>query len=200
MRLGIVLSVLSAAAGCVYDAVRMETRTLPERNPTVYQFELPLEELRARVTAGLTTAEQVKNPIFGRHKWRSSPTILSVREAKNASWVKVLQLPGNDRDLYLVESDPLWESPIYRGPHEGLPFLAAFHVHFAAISPTSTSVSVTALETRVLNGQMTGMPGHGRANRYVRVEPTSIEEYVVLRHIGGILGVRSMPKVILPAP
>jgi hypothetical protein len=47
---------------------------------------------------------------------------------------------------------------------------------------------------------MTGMPGHGRANRYVRVEPTSIEEYMILRHIGSILGVRSMPEVILPAP
>jgi hypothetical protein len=47
---------------------------------------------------------------------------------------------------------------------------------------------------------MTGMPGHGRANRYVRVEATSLEEYMVLRYIGNILGVRSLPEVILPAP
>src|SRR6185436_13352570 len=99
-----------------------------------------------------------------------------------------LQLPGNDRDLYLGDdADPLWDSPIYRGPHDGLPFHAHFHVHFAAISPTATSVSVTALETYVINGQTTGMPGHGRARREVRVEPTSVEEYVVLRYIGGIL-------------
>jgi hypothetical protein len=56
------------------------------------------------------------------------------------------------------------------------------------------------METTVLNGQTTGMPGHGRANRYVSVEPTSIEEYVVLRHLGEILGVDSMPEPILPAP
>jgi hypothetical protein len=110
----------------------MERRALAEKNPTVYEFELPLEELRARVIAGLTSAEQRKNPIFGRHKW-GGPAILSVREAKDATWVEVLQFPGNARDLYLVETnvDPLWESPIYRGPHDGLPFLAAFHVHFA---------------------------------------------------------------------
>jgi hypothetical protein len=180
----------------------METRTLPERNPTVYRFELPLEELRARVAAGFTRGEQRKNPVFGRHQWGSSPAIFDVREAEAVkSWVKVLQLPGNERDFYLSAShEILWESPIYRGPHEGLAFLAAFHVHFAAIGPASTSVSVTALDAEVLNGQMTGMPGHGRANRYVRVEPTSIEEYMILRHIGSILGVRSMPEVILPAP
>lgn len=200
MRLGIGLCVLLASGGCVYNAVRMETRTLPERNPTVYQFELPLEELRARVMAGLTSDKQFKSPIFGRTK-SGGLALLHAREAKDVSWVKVLQLPGNDRDLYLDGStDPLWKSPVYRGPDKGLPFLAAFHVHFAATTPTLTSVSVTALNTGVLNGEMTGMPGHGRARREVRVEPTSIEEYVVLRYIGSILDVRSMPKVILPAP
>ncbi len=178
----------------------METRTLPERNPTAYQFQIPLEELRAGVIAGLTYDKQLDRPIFGRTE-SDGLALLSVREAGNTTYVKVLQLPGNERDLYLTAShEPLWESPVYRGPHDGLPFLAAFHVHFAAISPTRTSVSVTALDTEVLNGQMTGMPGHGRANRYIRVEPTSIEEYVVLRYMGSILGVRSMPKVILPAP
>ncbi len=200
-RLGIVLCVLLAYAGCVYDAVRMETRTLPERNPTVYQFEYPLEELRELLIAGLARSEQGKNPIFGRPKWRSWPAIFDATEAGTyRTWLKVLELPGNERDLYLqASSDPLWESPIYRGPQDGLPFLADFHVHFAAITPSLTSVSVTALETKVLNGQMTGLIGHGRANRYVRVEPTSIEEYVVLRYIGSILGDHSMPMVILPA-
>lgn len=202
MRRGVAALALLVSTGCVYNAVRMETRTFPERNPTVYQFEFPLEELRARVMAGLAPAKQRAHPIFSQHRWPGGPATLSVYQPKDASWVKVLQLPGNARDLYLVESDvhPLWESPVYRGPDQGLPFLAAFHVHFAAVSPNVTSVSVTALETKVLNGQMTGMIGHGRANRYVQVEPTSIEEYVVLRYIGEILGVRSMPKVILPAP
>jgi hypothetical protein len=200
MRLAILLCVFLASAGCVYNAVRMETRTLPEKNPTVYQFDIPLEELRARVMAGLTMSEQRNNPIFGTPKGRSYPVIFSVSEARK-SYLKILQLPENERDLHLSAShDPLWESPIYRGPHDGLPFLAHFHVHFTAIGPTLTSVSVTALEPEVLNGQMTGKPGHGRANRYVRVEPTSIEEYMVLRYIGNVLGVRSMPNVILPAP
>ena len=141
MRFGIVLAVLLSSSGCVHDAVRMETRTLPERNPTVYQFDISLEELRARVMAGLTASEQSRNPIFGSTKWSGGRAILYVKEAQGASWVKALQLPGNDRDLYLSAShEPLWESPIYRGPHDGLPFLAAFQVHFVAISPTVTSV------------------------------------------------------------
>jgi hypothetical protein len=81
MRLGIVLGVLLASAGCVYNAVRMETRTLPERNPTVYQFEFPLEELRARGMAGLTGPEQRKNPILGRPTWRWHAAIFAVTEA-----------------------------------------------------------------------------------------------------------------------
>jgi hypothetical protein len=190
--------VLLASAGCVYHSVRMQTRSLPERNPTVYQFEVPLEELRAQVIAGLTWSNQYKNPIFEAPKGRSK-AVFHVEAGDVKSWPQILLLPGNSRDLYLHTSDPVGESAIYRGPNNGLPFLAGFHVHFAAISPTQTSVSVTALETRVLNGEMTGMPGHGRARREVRVQPTSIEEYVVLRHIGNILGVRSMPKVILPA-
>ena len=196
----IVPCVLLALAGCLHNTVRMETRTLPERNPTVYPFEMPLEELRARVIEGLATGRQVKNPIFGRTE-SGGLAVLSVREAEDTSWVEVLQLPGNERDLYLTAStEPLWASPVYRGPDGGLPFLAAFHVHFAPIGPTRTSVRVTALDAQVLNGQTTGMPGHGRANRYVRVEPTSIEEYVVLRYMGNILGAGSMPTVILPTP
>ena len=192
--------VLLALAACVHNAVRMETHTLPERNPTAYPFEIPLEELRARVIEGLAHDRQFKNPIFGRTE-SGGRALLRVQEARSASWVEVLQRPGNDRDLYLTSShEALWASPIYRGPEGGLPFLAAFHVHFAPIGPARTSVSVTALDTEVLNGQTTGMPGHGRANRYVRVEPTSIEEYVILRYMGNILGVGSMPKVILPAP
>jgi hypothetical protein len=200
MRLAIGLCVLLASGGCVYNAVRMETRKLPERNPTVYQFELPLEELRARLIAGLARSQQRENPIFGKAKWGWSEPIFQVEAGEVKSWPTILLLPENARDLYLHASDRIWESPIYRGPREGLPFLAAFHVHFAAISPTLTSVSVTALETKVINGQTTGMPGHGRARRTVPVAPTSIEEYVVLRYICNILGVRSMPKVILPPP
>lgn len=200
MRLGIGLCVLLACGGCVYNAVRMETRKLPERNPTVYQFELPLEELRTRLMSGLTRSNQYANPVFGRPEWRWSEAIFHVEAGKVETWPTILLLPQNARDLYLHASDPLWESPIYRGPREGLPFLAAFHVHFAANGPTLTSVSVTALETTVINGEMTGMPGHGRARRTVAVEPTSIEEYVILRYFGNILGVGSMPKLILPEP
>jgi hypothetical protein len=178
----------------------METRTLPARNPTAREFEVPLEELRARVIAGLSRDQQHADPIFGDSSWEWSPALFQVLESgAYPTWLKVLELPGNSRDLYLDPSDPLWKSPVYRAPDDGLPFLAQFHLHFSATGPTQSSVSVTALETRVLNGQMTGMLGHGPANRYVPVEPTSIEEYVVLRRIGRILGVPSMPEVILPA-
>jgi hypothetical protein len=200
MRLGILPCVLLSSSGCVSNAVRMETGAIPRKNPTVYQFDLPLEVLRERVMAGL--AEQHKKPIFGRHQWPEGPAIFDVTESgKYRSWLKVLELPGNERDLYLHASHvPLWESPIYRGPDGGLPFLAEFHVHFCAMGPAQTVVSVTALKTEVLNGSTWGIGscGPGTFNRYVLVEPTSIEEYVILRYMGDILGAPSMPGVILP--
>jgi hypothetical protein len=181
----------------------MQTCTLPARNPTSYSFAFPLEELRARVIAGLALGEQSKNPVFRRQKGSGGRATLHVKEAESASWIEVLKFPGNERDLYLSAShDPLWESPIYRGPDDGLPFLADFHLHLTAIRPTLTLVTVTAVRPEVLNGKTWGVGscGPGTFNRYVGVEPTSVEEYVILRYIGSILGAGSMPDVILPTP
>ena len=203
IRLAIALTVGLTSAGCVIHAVPMETRALPERNPTVHSFEMPLEELRTRVMAGLTRTAQRDEPIFGPNESNGGPVTFEVREVgEHSSWLEVMKLPGNERDLYLdADHDPLWESPIYRGPRAGLPFLADFRVHLAESGPSRTSVSVAALETEVLNGSTWGIGscGPGTFNRYVRVEPTSVEEYVILRRIGAILGVASMPDVILPA-
>lgn len=200
-RSGFVLLPILVLAGCVSGASRLEIRALTSTNPTYYEFDLPLESLRAQVIAALSLERQFENPIFPQ---QGSTTVLHVTEAgEGPTWATALRLPGNEQDLYLEAShSPLWESPVYRGDRGGMPFLAEFHVHFVGVSSNRTGVSVTALQTEVINGSTFGLGscGPGRFNRYVRVEPTSVEEYMILRFVGEILGVRSMPEVILPAP
>ncbi|MGH7151533.1 MAG: hypothetical protein ACREIU_12585 [Planctomycetota bacterium] len=205
MRTPLVLLAVLAVAGCVSGASRIERSVLPAKNPTYYEFDLPLEDLRAQVIAAFTLERQFESPVFGRIEGPSGGlTLLYVREAgEGTTGTEVPEPPGNERDLYVEAShSPLWGSPVYRGAGRGLPFLAEFHLHFVGVSPSRTGISVAAHQTEVINGSAfgLGMCGPGWFNRYVPVEATSIEEYRILRYIGGFLGVRSMPENVLPAP
>jgi len=108
--------------------------------------------------------------------------------------------PANAKDLYLhTGQTPFTLSPVYRGPAGGLPFSAAFQVHFAPHG-SNTTISVIALETEVINRTKFGWGpcGPGEGTYHHRVRPTTIEEYTLLRYLGPHLGVTNMPPVILP--
>ena len=127
--------------------------------------------------------------------------VFALESCTNAVFASaIFQDPANTNDIYLhTFHAPFVASPVYHGRKGGLPFIAAFHLHLAAAG-SNTLVTVTALDTEVVNGQKFGVgscgPGYG--NNYVKVKPTTIEEYSLLRYLGHCLGLTNMPPVILP--
>ena len=198
----LVLVVAVAAVSCSHGVSRIRTGSLPSPNPTTYSFPLPLEEVRTNALRAFSTDHQYGKPIFGKPASAEHMTyVLSIESSTNALHGEaVFADPANAHDIYLHSSHtPFTTSSIYRGRNGGLPFIATFHVHLSS-SGSNTVVKVTASEAEVVNGTKfsIGPCGPGQAWNCVKVKPTTIEEYSVLRYLGGYLGITNMPPVILP--
>ena len=206
-RVTILLAFALAAVSCSHGVSRIETRSLPKPNPTVYLFPRPLEEVHAAAWQAFSSDHQWKEPIFGKSASTDSTarleSTLLVESSTNAlSGKAVFADPANAHDLYLHSSHmPFVVSSVYRGRYGGLPFIATFHLHLADRG-SNTLVSVMASNAEVLNGTKFGIGscGPGQAWNCVKVQPTTVEEYSILRYLGRYLGVADMPAVILPAP
>ena len=110
--------------------------------------------------------------------------------------------PANVHDIYLHSSHtPFTPSAVYRGRNGGLPFMATFHLHLAR-SGSDTIATIKASNAEVINGTKFGIGSCGPGQHWncVSVKPTTVEEYSILRYLGGYLGVTNMPPVILPTP
>ena len=200
--LTIVLAVALVVVSCSHGVSRIQTRSLPSPNPTRYSFPLPLEEVHTRALQAFSREHQYKEPIFGRSASNARlESILSAECSTNAvSGKAVFADPANAQDIYLHSSSmPFAASAVYRGRDGGLPFIAAFHLHLTG-SGSETVVTVTASNAEVVNGTKfsIGPCGPGQARNCVRVKPTTVEEYSILRYLGRSLGITNMPAVSLP--
>ena len=199
----IVLAVALSAVGCSHGVSRIQTHSLPAANPTSYSFPLPVEEVHARASQAFSGKHQRGEPIFARpasaDHWES---ILSAECSTNTILHKALFAdPANTHDVYLYSSHkPIAISSVYRGRYGGLPFVADFHLHLAG-NASDTVVTVRASDTEVVNGKKftIGPCGPVNAWNYVKVKPTTVEEYFILSYLGRYLGITNMPAVILPA-
>ncbi|HTS18750.1 MAG TPA: hypothetical protein VMP11_14340 [Verrucomicrobiae bacterium] len=197
------------AVSCNRGVSRIQILALSQPNPTTYSFPLAVGDFHARAVEAFSTDHQVKDPIFpvppeatslrGEMLWSSNFSV----ELSGAGGVfsSVFTNLDNDNDIYLQNFDmPFTLSPLYRGRNGGLPFVASFYLHLVAASSSTTVVMVTAMDTRVINGEHYGVgpcgPGYGW--RYDPVKPTTVEEYTILRYLGDHVGISNMPPVILP--
>lgn len=198
----ITLPVALVAVSCSHGVSRIQTRSLPSPNPTNYSFPLPVEEVRAGALQAFSRDHQYKQPIFE----RSTSTMrlestLTVECSTNAVAGKdVFDNPANENDIYLHSfHNPFVASVVHRGRDGGLPFIANFHLHLTGRG-SETAVTVTASSAEVINGTKfsIGPCGPGQAWNCVKVRPTTVEEYSILRYLGRYLGITNMPAVILP--
>ena len=196
-----ILAVALAVFSCSAGVSRVESYPLPSLNPTSYSFPLSVAEVHAKAWLAFSIDHQTDQPIFGHTPGLMFQDTLFAECATNAVFGKaIFSNPANAEDIYLHTFDSPFEvSPIYHGSSGGLPFIATFHLHLTA-SGTNTIVTVIASDTEVIAGTKFGFGpcGPGRANVYVSVKPTTIEEYSILRYLGSYLGVTNMPAVILP--
>jgi hypothetical protein len=200
----IIFAIALLPLACSRDVSRIQTRSLATPNPTNYTFSLSLQEVQAKAWEAFSIEHQVTNPIFGPLPASShldKMDILVPECATNAAFGEaVFRDPANTNDLYLHSMhSPFVYSPVYFGKNGGLPFIAAFHLHFTE-NLTNTIVSITAEDTEVVNGTKFGFGpcGPGMGNNYVKVQPTTVEEYSILRYLGNYLRVTNMPPLVLP--
>jgi hypothetical protein len=95
--------------------------------------------------------------------------------------------------------EPMSLSLVYFVGDEPAPYIADFYLEIQALEDQLTRVTVEALESQVIAGK-TLLPQHefSRANIYLQVSPTTIEEYQLLLGIGEILGQPGMPALQVP--
>ena len=191
------------AVSCSRDVSRVQTRSLPSPNPTTYSFPLPVDEVRGRALEAFSINHQVSYPIFGHSEQAARlENVLTAECSTNAVFGKAVFLDAtNANDIYLhTFHTPFVLSSVYHGRNAGLPFIATFHLHLTT-NDSHTIVAIAASDTEVVNGTKFGFGscGPGQGWNCQRVAPTTVEEYTILRYLGGYLGITNMPEVILPA-
>jgi hypothetical protein len=168
-----------------------------------------VEDFHARALEAFLTDHQIEDPIFPvppeatslrrEMLWKSNFSV--ELSGAGGAFSSVFTNGDDGNDIYLHNfTSPFTLSPLYRGRNGGLPFVASFYLHLVAAGSSSTVVTVTALDTQVINGEHYGVgpcgPGYGW--RYESVKPTTIEEYRILRYLGEYVGLSNMPPVVLP--
>lgn len=201
-NLAAILAAALVTTSCSHGVSRIQTRSLPSPNPTSWSYPLPVNTVRSKAMDAFSIPQQVKQPVFGRHPIEEHLDGMIVAECStNAVFGEaVFRDPANTNDIYIRSMDsPFVLSSVYYGKYGHLPFMAAFHLHLTT-NGSNTLVNVAALNAQVINGTKFGFGscGPGQANNYVPVQPTTVEEYSILRYLGAYLGVTNMPAVILP--
>ena len=163
-----------AVAAFLLRAPRIEARPLSKRNPTSYVFHVSRQEARQAVVRALGD------------RWRG---------------MSFDPQATPDGSIHLQSfHDPIGKSPVYFADGRPLDYLAEFTIEVVERGPGESEVQVTTLRPEVINGRGFGVGscGPGFANRYVPVEPTSIEEYELLLRVGAALHEKGMPALLLP--
>lgn len=187
---------------CSHGISRVQTRPLPAQNPTSYAFPLPLNIVYATALDTFSIDRQIKHPIFDRSPASDRLEMaFAVECVTNAVFAKtIFSDPANAHDLYLhTFHGPFVRSAIYRGRDAGLPFIATFHLHLTGTG-SNTLVTLLASNAEIINGTKFGFGscGPGQGWNCQPVQPTTVEEYTILRYLGHALHATNMPPVILP--
>jgi hypothetical protein len=195
--LGVVLVGNAAMAGIIQygnPSSVILVRSLPRPNPTLWIFPVPIDRVRQVMEknrySGLLSGWVVD----------TSPKDLSDSRAR------VLEQAGNEHDGYMRSrpGDASVDSKVYFLPdRKPCIFGVEMHLHLTAVDADHTKVEIIPHRAWVYAGErdrgVFPLFWH-RQGIFVKVRPTTIQEYTVLRNLGLALGESSMPAVMLPDP
>jgi hypothetical protein len=186
----------------------IKTKHLPNRNPTSYIYDKPLHDVRAAVVR----LHAIRAVLFKLPKDVGTPELIQkdpyvvssmiFETAQDASpfSVSIFKTPANNQDTYLHSfHNPIAISAVYFRKNRPLLYIASFHLHLTALTANTTKVEIYTHDSEVieLGGRLPGVHGV-QSYKYVKVPPTTIEEYCLLKRLGAELGMKDMPEIVLP--
>lgn len=213
------LITILAFLGCERQPASMtiQERLLQQPNPTNYEFEVGVSEVKTAIKKAFEKRRDQESKSNRHRSWKGKgdvedkrlltmllqlpPGFLFWSGDADALAKNVLTKPGNEDDAYYYCTDsPVGESAVHFKNGQPLIYFADFHIHLAAIAPRRTRVEIFTYDSSLNTGvRAPWSPEHGRSFIYVKVHPTTVEEYEILLQIGEQLG-KEMPKIIKPGP
>lgn len=192
------------------DKAPIEIKELHQKNPTSYTFDRNVWEIRKKIIPALEYPEYDSPYPF---KPSDSPEMVSymrfhVCEAdkddgycppyREKILEQIYSKKENANDLYLAHDGNRFVSTTYYADGKPLETNMDFHIHLETIEDNQTKVTIFPIKPLVYKGKGgRGMHG-GRLKKEIPVEPTTVEEYQLLRYIGFVLSEKDMPEVIIP--
>jgi len=206
--------------GCLLQSknVTFQERVLQIQNPTSYEFNANVSEVKSAIKQAL--GDEFGEQEYEKHRGRvwkgggdaETKRLLTIALQLGAGSLffkgdadsltdGILAKPGNENDAYFYGANaPVGEFQVYFKDGQPLIYFADFHIHLTVIDPRKTRVEIYTYDSIVNTGVRGPNTVHGRSFIYVKVKPTTVEEYQILLRIGEKLGTKNMPLLVTPGP
>ena len=195
-KFGFLLVSLLFLIGCTSNH-RIDEVDWIKSNLTSFEFSYNDIELNSKLKSIFSVRNQVKNKIpVGAGDAYGVHAVDTIETANSHIHKAILNSPENQLDIILNNMGNLWKSDYYSVKNERAQTMGSFHIHLELINKSKSLVSVNVIALKVINGVECCGP-HGRYSRYTEVEPTTVEEYAILKYIGVALGIE-MPSISRP--
>jgi hypothetical protein len=163
-------------------------KLLPAPNPTSYVFDRTIDQVD---TALANYRDDSLGPLY----MADNPVL--------PDEVAVFSNPANQHDAYLDSGDANGTtSAVYFSPNgQPFPYGKGMHIHVTKIDAGKTKVEVFIHKPWLYIGERTRYVfplGTHQRSIFIKVQPTTVEEYSLLRKLGAALNVTDMPPLILP--
>jgi len=169
----LVVAALFVGAGC--SSARLSAWPVEPENPTSWTFDIRKDDARTLILDSFCTEE---DPLWAPWRVRADDDVIRLR-------------------AFLGRPDYL--SPVYHSARGPCPLIVSFQIQLSAPSPERTTVRVVSEDLSVVAGMTSGfLRVHGPSRIVKPAQPTTVEEYTILRRCGAAFGVRDMPKTTIP--
>jgi hypothetical protein len=193
VRLRLILFALIALLAACGDP-QVKSKPLLSPNPTAYTFDASVDQVHDAI-------RRMYEQQFTERSGYSFSPVFAGDDTGLEDIAAILAEPANRNDVYLsYMHSPMGISAVYTVGGKPVPYLADFHLHITAGGPEKTRVEARALRPEVIAGKTLLPRNHmTRANIYLPVEPTTVEEYSFLLKIGKNLRQTGMAPLIIPS-
>jgi hypothetical protein len=219
IRLLVVTAVAFTGCSLPVAEVTLQARHLPHPNPTSYEFDASVREIKAAIAKTFEhaawrkeLAEKNRGVVWKLGGDERSERLMTQILQNPEPWLywkgdadeltnHVLTRPGNEDDAYIYNGNACFESQVYFKDGQPTTYDANFHIHITPVSKQRTRVEVFTYDAQVGTGiDERPFSPHGPVLISVRVKPTTVEEYRILLRIGNALGAKGMPELVTPNP